>query len=179
MAVAWRVHVRRSGANAGRVRAGHGDHVMTQLQPEVGNPRVLSVDLVRTLRGDLNSLDGNWPRESARASSWVVGHRRAFIEGTEHLVVHPFQGGEEHMQLPVVQKTPEPHAVPLVEVSEPVLLDHRYTSQSFHFTLLLPVFARSVDCPKTRHILWQNRELAIRSTLYAIQNYFVRKQREC
>jgi len=127
MRFVWRVHILVKNVNSGRVRPGRDDHVLTS--HEVRNPMVLHVEKTVQLRGDLDSVARDFPREIADASTWIAGRMYRWNPGDITLVKTPFLGGRARMRLPVVTITRQCNAVPLVHVAEPVLVDHRCVSQ--------------------------------------------------
>ena len=130
--VGWCVEIKPLHVSAGVVRPGENDFVMTSEAPHAGYPRVLSVAEIANLGGRLDYLAPDWPRESRDSSSWIVGVRFSFKDGDEILVDEPWRGGWANMRFPHVEETKETHAVHVVEVQEPVIVDHAWVCLPFH-----------------------------------------------
>ena len=110
------VHFRGWSLATGSVRPGHGDHVLTCGTPNVGNPPVVAVQTLLTLRGDLSSIYRQFPCEARGVSTWIAGRAYTFANGDAPLVRKPWQGGSANMRIPGLDLQEENHAVPLAEV---------------------------------------------------------------
>lgn len=121
----WRATIEQNTPNQGTVRPGKGDFVLKKGPTTPGMPRVLSVGAIVALQGRLAFIHEDLPKEKEDRSTWIAGSRFAFASDSDHaLVEDPWRGGIANMRLPDLRKTPETHAVPLVDVAEPALVDH-------------------------------------------------------
>lgn len=126
----WKVTFVRDGPSDGVVRGNKDDYVLAKgVAHENHLPVVLHVAQIRGLEGAVSMLPDEFPRESATTSSWIVGHKYVFDSvGEAQLVTLPLRGGREFMALPSMHKVDELGVRPILDVDEPVMLDHRCRS---------------------------------------------------